>query len=193
MQSGRLLLLALLLGCFVLTTKSQSTTWKKQVGVDITPLTTRVLNFGGTASGQDFSFILRNNKEGNKGNRYGLGLNFNINPTGNNFTQLRLRASAGAERRKRFGKVWEGYLGWDFRLAVDYQRFGNINQDNSSTEIDLGPAVVLGMNFWLNDHLILSTEGALPVLVRINTGFDDGVGVVANWELPVALFLSYRW
>ncbi len=189
----QLLCLCLLLIASLPLHTQTDTDWQKQIGTDITPLFTRLLNFGGTTSATELSFFYRYKKPDSDHNlRIGAGLTVAINEGGNNIDNIDIALSFGEEKRRAFGRRWEAYAGWDIRTGVEHQRFGNIDQNLSYLNFGFGP--VAGLNFRLNTNLLLSTEAALPLILRTSLGdTNEGTSLRLRWQVPSVLYLHYRW
>ncbi len=190
-------------------------TLQHEVGISTALLQNIVVNQG-EAQPYTFSYKLIS---GDKAIRLGIGATFdrvfsreegfadsetNINYS----TDLRI----GYEWRKALGdkKRWLAYVGMDLialqgmdKTIID-SGFDKVSEYERSLGLGLGSAV--GLQFYINEHLSLSTEGAIYFVGQENTSarlfqnfpdFDDVLNTTQEFHfnsiLPTSIYLNYKF
>lgn len=168
--------------------------YTKQVGVDATGFLARIFNFQQTNSFSQpaYYFTMRKMKEKHN-TRFGIGADVLAQGTGNGTnSSVILNLRFGRDKSKDFGKHWQAYYGWDIKTNLAFASIGS--SSNSTTQLGLGFAPVVGLQFKLNSRLVVSTEAAYSFFVTV---FDQqgstNVGFLTSFNPPYALYLNYNF
>ena len=192
---------------------AQTVTHPNEIGVNVTPLLTRVFNvssFMGTDT-DVLNFSYKRVLQPNRAIRVlgGLAVSTSVDESQNEFTfstwSHDLSLGLGYEWRIVNESKWLPYLGADLRFQNTLDRTENKSSfDTTTTETTeqrVGGGFVLGCQFKLNERLRLSTEAALVANSRVrSTEFVSDnfpatnntskvTGLEIQTQVPLSIFL----
>lgn len=169
---------------------TSTSNYNRQIGIDATSLLTLFVNSNGSFNNN--LYFLNFKKASKKGNfRFGFGGDFEIEErnSGTN-SDFGFNLRFGEERYVDFGKQWRAYYGWDFRTNLSFISFGS--NDNSQTQIALGAAPVIGLQFRINSRLSVSTEAAYNAFFIIkDASGDTNLSALTFFSTPSFLYFNF--
>lgn len=185
------LLCLVALGIDKLHAQTDTLTKYKMIGMNMTPLISQVIPFKtpSTRVGP-YNFIYKSYYKQNTAFRMGLGMNLMDVVNGRTFIHVNTRI--GVEKQKKLYKNWYVNGGLDaigfaggFNIPGDVANTGGINF-GSNPDVGLGLGMTMGVEYFFNPRISLSTESMLFLGLRSTTalGFD----IVP----PIGLFLNVK-
>ena len=168
--------------------------YNRQVGVDVTGFLARIFNFSQTNTFTQPVYYLTYRKLKEKNNfRFGVGGDILVQGTGGGTnSSVILNIRLGQDKEKDFGKHWQAYYGWDFKTNLAFASIGS--SDNSTTQIGLGFAPLVGLQFKLNSRLAVSAEAAYNLFLTVfDQNGSTNVGFLTSFSPPNSFYLIYNF
>jgi len=208
--------------CFVSIINAQNTDslkiTKNEIGIDATSFIKNILDFSQNGNYYVNTYLVSYKRFFNKtAFRFGLGVNYstkqdtggynsNSNYKNENFS---INTRYGVEFRQDFWGKWSFYYGADFIFGYSQSISHNFSSSNGTPDtkrkgFDIGGGPILGLEFYINKKLSLSTEGSLYYIYsKTDTKYEyenpefnkQALSETNNMNIsvPISIFVKYKF
>lgn len=175
-------------------TSPATDTLNRQIGINATNFLGQIFRFTPTNSFNNPVYYIATRKKKGKGYaRFGAGGELLLQGTGGGTTtNIILNLRFGKDKAVDFGKRWQAYYGYDFKTNIAFSSFGS--STTNSTQVALGIAPVVGLQFKINSRLSVSSESAYNFFLTLfDQGGDTNFGFLTSFSAPTSVFLNYHF